>query len=794
MTLATAGEAKIHAENGGRISGTITSDLIGTVQNHATDDSLAYVQDASVQAAGLELRAQSSSSYLASAKEAVNSISGGTQAYVTDSTIAAGTGGVSLSARDTSLVSAESAELSIDIDVLITDTSIAAAMARNELNRSTQAYLDASTVTVTAGDVTVLAQDDATISATARAASVSDSAVIPGGVLLGLGGIVAANLIRGEVNARITGGSVQTVNSGDIRVEASDASAIDATTELSVQAKTPNVSFAPTGVTGGVSIAFNAIGWEFADFGLKTIDSLLTTELGDHPESLPVQTYVRDATIGAANDLVLSASSSAQLNATVSNAAESTSSALYGAAGVSSSAILASNLVSTAARAFVEYTGAVGTVQVGGSLTQTARDDADIHANSKVVSTSITTNDGGANVLNQAVADLAHDHTTTHGLTNLVFSDRVLLSDGYANGGTPGRVYRFMGTASDGLGRHLGSEDYADPGYWKEILETQLIPQGNNLTSSDAIAIGGLVVRNEVQSDVSAYTKNADVTLASGDLTLEAIENATIDATADSSAIASGGSAYGSGSVVAVNGTIATNVVLSKANAYAVDSDLTVRDADSGDADLLGNVRLDAQNTSHIEAVVQNTTRSGDTAVGLTLAFNTLGWASQGLMFNTVDALLGTDIGTEQPAEVRAYLRDTTVDADGEVSLSAVSEASITATVGNEATSAAAALYGATGMATSGVLASNKVSSLAQAYLDSPPAAVVVPGAVTISSADNAGAYANSKVVSSSITTNDGGAALLGRAVNDAVPADFRSDESTVSIRFGQQVRLTDDW
>ena len=354
-----------------------------------------------------------------------------------------------------------------------------------------------------------------------------------------------------------------------------------------------------------------------------------------------------------------------------------------------------------------------GTVQVGGSLTLTARDEAGIHANSKVVSTSITTSDGGANVLNQAVAYLAHEYATTDDATDLTFGDRVLLSPGYANGGTPSRVYQFMGTAADGLGRDLGTENYDDRGYWKEILDTQLIPQGNNLTSSDAIAIGGLVVRNEIQSEVLAYIDNADVTVVSGDVTLEAIENATIDATADSTAIASGGSAYGTGSVVAVNGTIATNVVLSKANAYVVDSELTVRDAVAGDADALGNVRLDAQNTSHIEAVVQNTTKSGDTAVGLTLAFNTLGWASQNLLFNTVDALLGTDIGTEQPAEVRAYLRDTTVAADGEVSLSAVSEASITARVGNEATSAAAALYGATGMATSGVLASNKVSSLA---------------------------------------------------------------------------------
>ena len=41
-------------------------------------------------------------------------------------------------------------------------------------------------------------------------------------------------------------------------------------------------------------------------------------------------------------------------------------------------------------------------------------------------------------------------------------------------------------------------------------------------------------------------------------------------------------------------------------------------------------------------------------AIGVTLAFNTIGWESQNILFNAIDALLGTSIGDEQPAEVQA--------------------------------------------------------------------------------------------------------------------------------------------
>ena len=46
---------------------------------------------------------------------------------------------------------------------------------------------------------------------------------------------------------------------------------------------------------------------------------------------------------------------------------------------------------------------------------------------------------------------------------------------------------------------------YTDLGWWKPVLGTQLIPQGINVSESNSMAIGGLVVLNDVRSGVTAY-------------------------------------------------------------------------------------------------------------------------------------------------------------------------------------------------------------------------------------------------------------------------------------------------
>ena len=242
------------------------------------------------------------------------------------------------------------------------------------------------------------------------------------------------------------------------------------------------------------------------------------------------------------------------------------------------------------------------------------------------------------------------DFGTDEGVTDSVFGDRIRLSDDYVNGGNAGSIYQYMGPDADGVGRDLSTEDYSDTGYWKEVIETQLFPEGINVSESDSIGIGGLVVLNELRSSAVAYLDKGDVT--ADDVTIKAIENATIRATTESSATSSGGSAFGKGKSVAVNGTIATNIVLSQADAHISNSDVTTT---------VGDLVIDARNTSTLDAKTISTTTSGDTGVGVTLAFNTLGWESQNLLFNTIDALIGDPLiadafGNQQPAGVNAYI------------------------------------------------------------------------------------------------------------------------------------------
>jgi len=124
------------------------------------------------------------------------------------------------------------------------------------------------------------------------------------------------------------------------------------------------------------------------------------------------------------------------------------------------------------------------------------------------------------------------------------------------------------------------------------------------------------------------------------------------------------------------------------------------------------------------------------------------------------------------------------VDAAGDVSVTADNEAKLNATVSNAARSTASALWKATGSSMGGAIALNRMAGGAKAYIldrlstDTIVSSVTADGAVTVSADDMAELYSNVKIVTSSITTNDGGAAVLGETVNDFVPSDYETRES----------------
>ena len=120
--------------------------------------------------------------------------------------------------------------------------------------------------------------------------------------------------------------------------------------------------------------------------------------------------------------------------------------------------------------------------------------------------------------------------------------------------------------------------------------------------------------------------------------------------------------------------------------------------------------------------------------------------------------------------------------------MSADNASLINATVSNAASSVASALWGAKGKSVGAIVASNKVSSLAQATITS--STVTHGGAVSVTAADAAGVFANVKMVSSSSTTNDGGASVLQHEISNFVPADFLSTEGTQTLKYGDRVRV----
>src|SRR5690606_9784440 len=138
------------------------------------------------------------------------------------------------------------------------------------------------------------------------------------------------------------------------------------------------------------------------------------------------------------------------------------------------------------------------------------------------------------------------------------------------------------------------------------------------------------------------------------------------------------------------------------------------------------------------------------------LAFNTIGWQPQGVLFSTVDALLGDPLianaqAGDTPASVAAWSLDTTFEVAGALALSAESSAQISADVGNEATSAPSAFLGAGGMSAAFVLASNMVNSRADAYIDFPTAGAgntVEAGSLAVHARDDAGIHAETRMLS----------------------------------------------
>ncbi len=591
-----------------------------------------------------------------------------------------------------------------------------------------------------------------------------------------------------------------------------------------------------------------------------------------------IRAYISDSTVTAAGAVAVTAASTAQINSTVSNAVKSTSSTLFKGNSGSLGGLFSGNKVNSDVQAFMgeklafdysadegtrvvqagdrvkldsgevyEYSGGGGeldlsesaqnyggngdwtllqldgdptTVTAGnGSAQVAASDESSITANSRMVSSSVTTNDGGASLADGLVGylvegvgyvtngeQLSTDATSTDEevadsteatSVNLNYGDRVRLTGDFAptdssdtSAGTAGGVYEFLG--ADGTGIDFADEDFTDLDRWKEIQETQLIPTGNNLTDSNSVSVGVTAVYNDIRGEVQSSVEDADVTATDGAIKVTADDKGVLDATADSSATSSGGSAFGEGTSLAINGTVAVNALQGAASAFVKNSSLVTN---GNPADDEVDIVVAAENSAELTANTLQATTTGDTAGSFLVAFNTVGWDSPSLFTQAFDVLIGNRIGTETGSEATAYIEDSNIDSAGDVTVRAVSSSTIEAEISNNSTAAASALIGASASNYAGILASNAVSGGASAWIDNSDVTsgevINAAGGVTVLADDTSRIDSQTLLEAPTSSSNDLGAGILNDLATTLLD-DYRysTESGSQTLEFGDRVRI----
>ncbi len=250
-------------------------------------------------------------------------------------------------------------------------------------------------------------------------------------------------------------------------------------------------------------------------------------------------------------------------------------------------------------------------------------------------------------------------------------------------------------------------------------------------------SVGISVATNDVQDNDWAYINNSTVTASGHDVTLTAIETATIDAWTIGGAVGVGISEGFLGVGVAAAGAGSGNTVSNNVYAY-IAGNSTVTTNDSGD------VIVTATDSSSIEAI------AGGLGVGVGVGVGDLGGAGLGVSLGVAAA--NNDIENT----VKAYVDSSTVTSAGMVKVAATEKASILSVAIGGAISlglGVGELVGVgIGVAVAGSVSSSTIADNIDAYVSGGSKVTAQAGSVAINATDN-----------SSITAGAGGiAAAVG--------------------------------
>jgi hypothetical protein len=407
----------------------------------------------------------------------------------------------------------------------------------------------------------------------------------------------------------------------------------------------------------------------------------------------------------------------------------------------------------------------------------------------------------------------AATYTSASGTQTLSPGDTVQLADDYANGGQGGRIYRYRGfvpdytTATDFVSSqgeqslvsgntvkrtstgaiyvyvgdnnaalNLTTTDYGDDDLW-ELADVQL-------HAGNTVQVGSSVYRYNGEDDtlnfgtenfssapwqlVNPDQRNLGIT-DFADSKLWELADGTITTRAVAASLAAG---FGGTAGIAVSGAgaVAINEILTKANASIMNSSIVAAE----------NVDLDAENSAAITAIVAAASvalGAGGTAgvgvsIGVSIAENMIGWED----------------GERAPAEVRAFVQDSSIDASGSLTIDANADEKIDALI--LAGSAAVAAGGTAGVGVSGagVWANNRIATLVKAFIDGDDDDNTGVGAAAGITADEVALHAvdtssiHALAGAASISAAFGGTAGVGVSVGVALAQNHISNEVEASI------------
>ncbi len=410
-------------------------------------------------------------------------------------------------------------------------------------------------------------------------------------------------------------------------------------------------------------------------------------------------------------------------------------------------------------------------------------------------------------------------------LTTLNKGDTVKVAAGYGGGGTPGLVYRFIGTNPTTV--NLATQNYAS-GNWERVL-----PTVTALSDTSWQVVGG--------TDVYIVKQVGNALQVS---------RATIDAVTVAASVALAGG-VGAGVAVSGAGAYAENVVLTKTNAFIQDSKVT--QATNVDLDATASASISALVASLSAAIGIGVGAAGiGASIGLSIARNFIGFdpSAPGYTCTAPACYLSTaatstitpgkrvqiasgdragevyeyvggttltnpNLSTQDytdtskwkqiapnAAEIQAYVKNSSISASGALTADAASSQAIAALVVAGSVAVGAGAVVGVGFSGAGVFAENRIATYVKAFIDGDGTAStgITVGSVALHATDASAIAAFAGAVSVAFALGGAagvsisiGVSLARNQIESEIAAYIANADTTVTTNSGDIVVSADE-